>query len=225
MAKRKAAQTVDATTGKVAAGVQSEDGMGQLVRQKVKALKPVASVSTTAVKAALDDPLRAAWLTLSSADGASVLARLSAELRPRTELAGRLRRAHAASMRLTSAHEPPPSTDGLVVGLNALSAHMELGTLRLAVIAKDAWPSVCIQHLPLLAHLSTVQLCLVANAADALGAAIGAPRLDALGFCGGDVEPWQDQLVSFIGAKAPPIGQPAWYGALPALRRGAEHER
>jgi ribosomal protein L7Ae-like RNA K-turn-binding protein len=221
MGKRKAAQTVDAASGRVVSGVESADGLTQLVRHKTKALRRTSTgTSTTAVKAALDDPLRAAWLPLASADASAVLERVHADLHPRTELCAALRRAHTASTRLRASDAPPAPTEGVVAGLNAVSAHMERGSLALVIVAKDAWPSACIQHLPLQAHLSTTPLCLLADAAQALGATIGAAELDAVGFCaqGGDEgQQWREGLVRFVRSMIGSQASPNWYAYLPLL--------
>ncbi|KAG8465586.1 hypothetical protein KFE25_002893 [Diacronema lutheri] len=180
-------------------------------------------MSTSAVKAALDDPLRATWLPLSAEDARGVLDRLHADLSGRAELCTRLRRAHAAAMRLRGGREPDAPTDGIVAGINTVCAHMERGSLRLAIFAKDAWPSACLQHVPLLAHASGTHICLLADAATALGRAIGTARLDALGFCVTGAanavcnhdEPWQDALVRSVRGKAPAVAEPPWFALVP----------
>lgn len=219
MGKRKAAQVVGAGTGRAARGVRNADGTGQLVQQKTKALRTASVVSTSAVKTALEDPLRATWLPLGAQDASSVLDRLRADLSAHGELCTQLRRSHARSIKLRGgrggdAFDAP--TESLVVGLNAVSAHMERGSLRLAVVAKDAWPSACLQHLPILAHATGTPICLLADAAAPLGHAVGAARLDAIGFCAGG-EPWQDALVGFVRGKTPQVGAPPWFAFVPGL--------
>ncbi|KAJ1620879.1 hypothetical protein T492DRAFT_1074675 [Pavlovales sp. CCMP2436] len=216
MAKRKAAQTVDTVSGNVRNGVARTDGMGQVVQQRTKALRAASTTSTSAAKAALDEPLRVTWLPLGADAARRVLDRVEADLGQHAELCARLRRAHAASMRLGRGDAPPAPTGGFVVGLNAVSAHMERGELLFAIVTKDAWPSACLRHLPVLAHVSGTPLCLLADAAAELGGMLGAERLDALGLCAA-AEPWQHALGVFVRGQTPAVGAPDWFDYLPGL--------
>lgn len=227
MGKRKAAETVGAATGRTVRGVRAADGVGQLVQQKTKALTTSTMISTSAAKVALDDPLKATWLPLGADDASSVVSRLREELSVRAELCARLRGAHAAATKLRGGRgrnqrDQERPTDSIVVGINAVSAQMESGGVRLAIFAKDAWPSACLQHLPLLAHVSSTPICLLADAAVSLGDAIGMAQLDAIGFCA-EGEPWQDDLVAFVRLKTPAVGAPPWFAFLPGLALAHHH--